>query len=137
MNRDVLNLPVIIQVPMELRLFPDKMTVCKLDSADCIDLSVDLIFIGKTDGEISLVCPTNTVPDRTLCREDGWRIFRIQGKLDFSLIGIISGISSVLAKEGIGIFVVSTYDTDYFMVKEKDLERACDSLTSENYTVLR
>lgn len=137
MNRDVLNPSAIIRGTMELRLFSDRMTVCKVDSADRIDLSGELIFIGKTDDEISLVSPTCNVPDRTLCREDGWRIFRIQGKLDFSLIGIIVGISSVLAREGIGIFVVSTYDTDYFMVKEEQLGRACDFLMSEGYTILR
>ena len=64
------------------------LTVCKVKNIDDIDLSKEFYFIGKTDEEISLVCETNDVPENTIEREDGWRGFRIQGILDFSLIGI-------------------------------------------------
>ena len=80
------------------------LTVCKVKNIDDIDLSKEFYFIGKTDEEISLVCETNDVPENTIEREDGWRGFRIQGILDFSLIGILSKLSGILADNEIGIF---------------------------------
>ena len=80
------------------------LTVCKVKNIDDIDLSKEFYFIGKTDEEISLVCETNDVPENTIEREDGWRGFRIQGILDFSLIGILSKLSGILADNQIGIF---------------------------------
>ena len=69
--------------------------------------------------------------------EDGWRAFRIQGELDFSLIGILAGISAVLAENKIGIFVVSTYNTDYVLTKADDFERALGLLESRGYGIAR
>jgi hypothetical protein len=82
------------------------------------------------------VCKTEDTPDNTAERDDGWRGFRIQGVLDFSLIGILSKLSSILAEHKIGIFAVSTYNTDYILVKEENYERALSVLTSEGYTVI-
>ena len=79
------------------------LTVCKVKNIDDIDLSKEFYFIGKTDEEISLVCETNDVPENTIEREDGWRGFRIQGILDFSLIGILSKLSGILADNKTGI----------------------------------
>lgn len=79
------------------------LTVCKVKNIDDIDLSKEFYFIGKTDEEISLVCETNDVPENTIEREDGWRGFRIQGILDFTLIGILSKLSGILADNKIGI----------------------------------
>ena len=76
-----------------------------------------LYFIGSTDAELSLVCETDRVPRRTLAREDGWRALRIVGQLDFSLTGILSRIATILADEKIGIFAVSTYNTDYILFR--------------------
>ena len=91
--------------------------------------------MGKTDGELSLVCPTEEVPENTLAREDGWRGFRIEGVLDFSLIGILAKISGILAEEKIGIFAVSTYNTDYIFTKEAAFSRAMDALKAAGYEV--
>ena len=77
-----------------------------------------------------------SVPGHTLAREDGWRAFRIEGVLDFSLIGILAGISGILAENKIGIFVVSTYNTDYVLTKEESFERAMALLARHGYTVL-
>ena len=74
---------------MELKIIKDSLTVCKLASTDDIDLNKDFYFIGKTDEEISLVCRTEDTPEHTTEREDRWKGFRIQGVLDFSLIGIL------------------------------------------------
>ena len=78
-----------------------------------IDLTRPYCFIGTTDEENSLVCPEEMVPANTVERDDGWRGFRIIGQLDFSLIGILARISKVLASNEIGIFAISTYNTDY------------------------
>ena len=92
---------------MELKKLPYKMTVCKVTNIAEIDINKDFYFIGKTDEEISLVCVTEDAPTNTIEREDGWRGFRIQGVLDFSLIGILSRISGILAENTIGIFALS------------------------------
>ena len=121
---------------MELKKLGYKLTVCKVETVADIDMSKDLYFIGKTDEEISLVCKTNDTPENTLERDDGWRGFRIQGVLDFSLIGILSKLSGILADNGVGIFAVSTYNTDYILVKEENFEKALTVLSAAGYTVI-
>ncbi|MBE6042507.1 MAG: ACT domain-containing protein [Clostridiales bacterium] len=121
---------------MELKKIDHKLTVCKVADVSDIDMSADFYFIGKTDEELSLVCRTEDTPARTTARDDGWRGFRIQGVLDFSLIGILSKLSGILAENKIGIFAVSTYNTDYILVKEENFEKALDILAAEGYTVV-
>lgn len=120
---------------MELKTIEYNLSVCKVTDISDIDLSSDFFFIGKTDEELSLVCKTEDTPQYTTERDDGWRGFRIQGVLDFSLIGILSKLSGILAEHKIGIFVVSTYNTDYILVKEENFERSLKVLISEGYTV--
>ena len=93
--------------------------------------------IGLTDDEISLVCETNAAPRDAVQRDDGWRAFRISGTLDLSLVGVLRGIADVLADIGVPVFVVSTYDTDYVLVRERFLDRALDELSAAGYTVVR
>ena len=121
---------------MDLKRIESQMTVCKLKSTADIDLNQDFYFIGKTDEEISLVCKTEDTPTETLERDDGWRAFRIQGTLDFSLIGILSKISSILAENKIGIFAVSTYNTDYILVKEDNFDAALMALEKNGYNIV-
>ena len=120
---------------MELQIIDKLLTVCKISDIESADLSSDIYFIGKTDEEISLVCITDSVPSETLEREDGWRAFRIKGTLDFSLVGILSKISKILADNDIGIFAVSTYNTDYILVKEENFERALALLADAGYSI--
>lgn len=120
---------------MRIEVLPQALTVCKVGDIARIDLSRPLFFIGKTDRELSLVCETRDTPARTLEREDGWRGFRVAGTLDFSLVGILSRLSGILAAEGIGIFAVSTYDTDYILVKRDNLDRALRALAGAGYEV--
>ena len=77
------------------------------------DHSAEFCFTGKTDEEYSLVCATGYVPANVIRRDDGWKGFRIQGILDFSLVGILSKIAALLAENSIPIFAISTYNTDY------------------------
>ena len=120
---------------MELKRLDYKLSICKVRDVSEINVDADFFFIGKTDEELSLVCKTEDVPQSTIERDDGWRGFRIQGVLDFSLIGILSKLSGILADNDIGIFAVSTYNTDYILVKEENYERALTVLSTEGYTV--
>ena len=121
---------------MELKRIEHRLTVCKVADISDVDLSSDFYFIGRTDEELSLVCKTEDTPAKTVEQDDGWRGFRIQGVLDFSLIGILSKLSGILAEHKIGIFAVSTYNTDYILVKEENYQRALEVLEAEGYTVV-
>lgn len=122
---------------MQLKILKESLTVCKVRTIEEIDLSGGIYFIGKTDEELSLVCETSRTPTATLARDDGWRGFRIEGVLDFSLIGILSKLSGILAENKIGIFAVSTYNTDYILVKEQNFEKAIAALKEKGYRVTR
>lgn len=121
---------------MELKKLQYDLSVCKIASEKEIDLSKQFYFIGKTDEEYSLVCQTKDVPSKTLERDDGWKGFYIKGVLDFSLIGILSKISGILAENKIGIFAVSTFNTDYILVKEKNFEKALKVLADAGYKIV-
>lgn len=121
---------------MELKRIPYRLTVCKVTAISTFDIDKDFYFIGKTDEEISLVCKTEDTPDNTIERDDGWRGFRIQGVLDFSLIGILSKLSGILAENKIGIFAVSTYNTDYILVKAENFDRALQVLNEAGYKII-
>ena len=120
---------------MELKTIPYRFTVCKLMSVGDLPSGIDFCFTAKTDEEISLVCKTEDVPEKTLVRDDGWKGFRIEGVLDFSLIGILSKISAILAEKKVGIFAVSTYNTDYIFVKEENFDKAINALKDNGYDV--
>ena len=120
---------------MKIRWLPWRLTVCKTENMEQIDLKKEFFFIGKTDEELSLVCKTEDTPARTVEREDGWRGFRIEGVLDFSLVGILSRLSGILAENRIGIFAVSTYNTDYILVKEENCGRASQVLAAAGYEI--
>lgn len=121
---------------MELLKLNYALSVCKVASLADFDLSSEFYFIGRTDEELSLVCRTEDAPENAVAREDGWRGFRIQGVLDFSLIGILSRLCGILAEAGIGIFAVSTYNTDYILVKAGNFDRAVEALASAGYAVV-
>lgn len=121
---------------MQLKKLGTELTVCKLTSVKDAAIDSEFFFLEKTDEEISLVCLTADTPTNTIERDDGWRAFRIQGVLDFSLIGILSKISGILAENKIGIFAVSTYNTDYILVKSENFDRAMSVLIDAGYEVL-
>ncbi len=120
---------------MKLQKINGDFSVCKVKEIFSIDLSREFLFVGKTDEEISLVCRSEDVPVKVFQREDGWKAFRIQGELDFSLIGILSKITTLLAENQIGIFALSTYNTDYFLVKEQNFARALHILKGAGYEI--
>ena len=118
-----------------LQLLPGNFSVCKIETDQEILQARDYFFTGKTEEEYSLVCPTDQIPVPTLEREDGWRGFRIKDVLDFSLIGILAPIAKILADHRIGIFVISTFNTDYAFVKEEDYARAVSLLKDAGYGI--
>ena len=121
---------------MELKKLEYNFTVCKVETIEDIDMTADFFFIGKTDEEISLVCKSGDTPKKTTERDDGWKGFRIQGVLDFSLIGILSKLSGILAENNIGIFAISTFNTDYILVKAENFEKTLSILSAGGYTIV-
>lgn len=124
---------------LTLKLLNDTYGVCRLQKDSQIPswaFDGEFFSITKTDDELSIVCLEKNIPQQIKC-ESGWRIFKIQGPLDFSLIGILSKISGLMAENNISIFAVSTYDTDYILVKEANIEDAVKALENDIYSVIR
>ena len=120
---------------MQIEKLNFEFTVCKVSSIKNFDFDDEFYFISKTDEEISLVCKTEKVPAEIIIREDGWKGFRITGILDFSLIGILAKISALLAENKIGIFAISTYNTDYILVKQENFSDAINILGDNGYSI--
>ena len=121
---------------MTLKMIGRDFSICKIRNIAQVDFTYEFCFVGKTDQELSLVCTSDCVPKDVLECEHGWKAFRVEGVLDFSLIGILSKISELLAKNKIGIFVVSTYNTDYILTKKEQYKFAADVLKCGGYSVV-
>ena len=122
---------------MILEWLPMDFSVCKANKITNEALAAPFTFFARTDEEISLVCPSAGVPGGMLIRDDGWACFRVKGPLDFSLVGILSGIASCLAAAKISIFAVSTYDTDYVLIRRDKKEAAQAALLGAGYEFKR
>ena len=121
---------------MELKKIKYDFSVCKVTDYSLVKSDSEYSFTGKTDEEKSLVCITEDVPANVTERDDGWKAFRIQGVLDFSLIGILSKISGILAENNIGIFAISTFNTDYVLTKKEEYQKALTALNSAGYQII-
>ena len=121
---------------MELKKLNRDFSICKMEDYSLVDLDAEYCFIGKTDEEKSLVCLTENVPPNTIQREDGWKGLRLQGLFDFSLVGILSKLSAILADNAIPIFAVSTYNTDYILMKREHYQKAVDVLARSGYKIV-
>lgn len=122
---------------LQLETLPQEFGVCKLAELPVELLEDEFCFVGKTDAELSVVCETAHVPHGALVREDGWSAMRVCGELDFALVGILSRITGALAAAQVPVFAVSTYDTDYVLVKSDKLQQAIEALESEGYVIRR
>lgn len=120
---------------MEIKRIHQDFTVCQVKDYSLVNLDSEYSFIGKTDEEKSLVCITSEVPENIIQRDDGWKVFCIQGVLDFSLIGILAKIATILADNGISIFAVSTYNTDYVLIKKENYQKALEVLQTTGYKI--
>ena len=124
---------------LTLKLLKDIYGVCRLNKDESIPswaFDGEFSSITKTDDELSIVCLKDNIPKDTKCELD-WKILKILGPLDFSLIGILSKISTLMAENNISIFAVSTYDTDYIMIKENDLKQAVSILENNSYKIIK
>ena len=124
---------------LSLKILPDRMAVCRFDPAaplpDWIE-ETGFYSLTRTEAELTIVCPeAHLAPGTT--SDVGWRCFKVRGLLDFSEIGIIFSVTRPLAENGVSVFVISTFNTDYFMVKENDLAKAVEALTAEGHQVLK
>lgn len=121
---------------MKIRKIHQEFSVCQVEDYSLVNLDSKYCFLGKTDKEKSLVCVTSDVPSNTIQHDDGWKAFYIQGILDFSLIGVLSKITTILANSGISIFAISTYNTDYVLIKKENYQRALNILKSSEYEII-
>lgn len=122
-----------------IKVLPEVISVCRLASAaEVPGWAKDGIFISitRTEDELSIVCPESEVPDDVQA-ERGWRMLQIQGPLDFGLIGVLASITAPLAGAGVSIFAISTYDTDYVLIKGGDLARAVQALEAAGHTLIQ
>ncbi len=122
---------------MEIKMLEQEFAVCQVRDYTQVNWAAEFCFTGKTDEEYSLVCATGDVPANVIRRDDGWKGFRIQGVLDFSLVGILSKIATLLAKNDIPIFAISTYNTDYVLTKAEHCEKALEALKQAGYTIVK
>ena len=121
---------------MELKRIHQDFSVCQVEDYSLVNFESQYFFIGKTDEEKSLVCATSEAPANAVRRDDGWKAFRIQGILDFSLVGILSKIAVILANHEISIFAVSTYNTDYILIKSENYQRGLEILEAAGYKIV-
>jgi hypothetical protein len=97
--------------------------------------ATEFFSLTRTEEELSVVTvQTDHISDSVECSKD-WRILKIEGPLDFSLTGVIADISIILKEAKISVFIISTYDTDYILIKEKNLKTAMVSLQNKGYNV--
>ena len=120
---------------MKLKVLPFDFSVCRLPKDEAFACTEAFCFLSRTDEELSLVCPTRGVPAHAEAREDGWKAFRIEGVLDFGLVGILARIASILAENSIPVFAVSTYNTDYLFLKEIYFDDALWLLSKNGYEI--
>ncbi|HXG64259.1 MAG TPA: ACT domain-containing protein [Blastocatellia bacterium] len=122
---------------LTLSILPERFAICRLGPQERIPdwaLAGNLFSVTRTPEELSIVCLEANAPPGTKC-ESGWRCLKVAGTLDFSQTGVLASLAAPLAEAGISIFVVSTYDTDYLMVKEENLQRAAAILSEAGHQV--
>jgi hypothetical protein len=116
----------------------EQLSICQLESCSAIPplaLSASWVSITKTPSELSIVCPSRIVPNEVTA-EHGWIALEVEGPLPFSAVGVIAGLSAILASAAVSIFAVSTYDTDYLLIRERDRTRAIEALRDAGHRVL-
>jgi hypothetical protein len=122
---------------LSLAILRDSFAVCRLGAGESIPnwaLSGSFCSLTRTPDELSIVCSHELVPEGVEAVR-GWKSLKVEGKLDFTLVGILSSLTSSLAQLGISVFVISTYDTDYLFVKESDLDRGIAALRKAGHDV--
>jgi len=122
---------------LQLSLLKDKYGICTLPNTAPIPdwaLTQSLASITRTEKELTIVCRLEILPSQYQS-DLKWRCFKIDGSFDLNQIGVISSISSPLADAGISIYVISTYDTDYFLIQEQNLEQTISVLSNSGHYI--
>ena len=125
------------QRQLQLSLLKDKYGICTLPNTAPIPdwaLTQSLASITRTEKELTIVCRLEILPSQYQS-DLNWRCFKIDGSFDLNQIGVIASISSPLADAGISIYVISTYDTDYFLIQEQDLEQTISVLSNSGHYI--
>jgi hypothetical protein len=122
---------------LTLIVMPGRLGICRLDPAGPVPewaYTSPFFSVTRTPDELSVVCTEALIPEDEFC-DKGWKSLKVQGPLDFSETGILASLALPLARSDISIFVLSTYDTDYLLVKESDLLKTIETLVAEGYNV--
>jgi hypothetical protein len=124
-------------IALDLDLMPGAYAICRW-SADATlpDWAYQggFVSVTRTPAELSAVCAFDAVPAGTLC-EGPWRILTVRGPLDFALTGVVASLAAPLADAGVSIFAISTYDTDYILVRSAIVDRAVEALRGAGHRV--
>ncbi|HTX43799.1 MAG TPA: ACT domain-containing protein [Methanocella sp.] len=122
---------------MKLSLLKETLAICRLEKSAPIPgwlMESAFFMVSRTFGELSFVCPQGPVPDGIQC-DKNWRCLQVDGPLDLGLTGVIASLTASLAKAKVPVFVFSTYDTDYILVKGSDLRKAIGVLSGDGHVV--
>jgi hypothetical protein len=120
---------------MELTVLQGTFCICKVKEFSAIDFSDPYCFVARTPDEISLVCSSTHIPENTIAVDDGWKGFHVAGILDFALVGILARISNTLAANNISLFAISTYNTDYILVRQSFFGEALKVLEADGFVI--
>lgn len=122
---------------LKISILSETFSICRLEKDEPLPawvLGGAFFSVTRTEEELSIVCPEVLVP-KEVKREDGWKCLKVEGPLDFSLTGILASLTMPLAEKKIGVFSISTFDTDYLLVKKEDLETAIHVLALNGFIV--
>jgi uncharacterized protein len=115
----------------------ERLSICRLNAGEEVPVwatGASFFSVMRTRDELSVVCPEEVVPEG-ISREGGWRALKLEGPFDLSMVGILASVASPLAEAGASIFAVSTFDTDYVLVREEQLDLAIDTLRASGHRV--
>ena len=120
-----------------LTVLGERLSICRLDAGEEVPAwatGASFFSVTRTRDELSVVCPEDVVPEG-ISRERDWRALKLEGPFDLSMVGILASLASPLAEAGASIFAVSTFDTDYVLVREEQLDLAVDTLRASGHRV--
>jgi hypothetical protein len=122
---------------LRLSVLEERLAVCRLEPWAEIPpwaASAPFFSVTRTFDELSVVCLEERVPAGITC-ERGWRALKLEGPLDFGLVGVLASVAAPLSESGVGVLAIATYDTDYVLVKEEQLDLATAALRERGHEV--
>ncbi len=128
---------------LTLTMLPETFAICRLSMDEAVPdwaMLGEFVSITHTPDELSIVCAAKNVPAEEHVPPDvkadrDWRALKVEGPLDLALTGVLASLANPLAEARINLFAISTFDTDYLLVKEYNLTRACEVLRQAGHRV--